>query len=382
LDAQQPTVVENPAPDPGSPSFRISAQPILSYGGLNNDPRYELLGTYAAHFANGRLLVVPHAVAGGGASHEVRIIDAAGRFVRSIGREGQGPGEFTWISQMAVLQNGSLALLDVGQSRVTIMDTLGRVSATLPFSDRATCCFSDGSYVQHPNPSSARSAPGPAQSTLPLVFISATPATAVRAPMLVVQWSDTSMRIGPFRVTMASGRTTNSYSSPRVPFGRTGMLAVTGTHIIHSIADRYEYQVWSKGGQLVRTVRAALAPTPVTRTDIAEARASLMRVARTPEMQRAFTTALDGLRYPATMPAFGAILAEANGTVWLRNYSRETPPDYWWARFDSSGRLLGTLRQPVGRGVHRFVGDHVILTERDTTTETLILHVHRIEPLR
>jgi 6-bladed beta-propeller len=53
-------------------------------------------------------------------NHRVLVFDRGGRFIRAIGKKGDGPGEFQIPRGLAVLANGDLAVLDVGHSNVSI----------------------------------------------------------------------------------------------------------------------------------------------------------------------------------------------------------------------------------------------------------------------
>ncbi|HST62781.1 MAG TPA: hypothetical protein VLK84_29010, partial [Longimicrobium sp.] len=58
--------------------------------------------------------------------HRIDVFDAQGRRVRTMGREGRGPGEFThpeWIG----LRGDTLRVWDMVQARLTLFDTAGRV---------------------------------------------------------------------------------------------------------------------------------------------------------------------------------------------------------------------------------------------------------------
>jgi len=56
----------------------------------------------------------------------IKVYDAEGRFLRTVGRQGQGPGEFGTPSFFELLSGGRICLLDGGQHRVTIMTTEGQ----------------------------------------------------------------------------------------------------------------------------------------------------------------------------------------------------------------------------------------------------------------
>jgi hypothetical protein len=64
-------------------------------------------------------------------SANVRQFDASGRFVRSIGGRGSGPGEFSLVTEIG-LDGDTLWFVDSRQRRHTILDSLGKVRGTTP----------------------------------------------------------------------------------------------------------------------------------------------------------------------------------------------------------------------------------------------------------
>ena len=384
LAGQAPSVVNNPSPTPNAPTLRVSASPLMRIGGLNDDERYEILGVNAASMtADGQLVVVPRTSGSAFTAYFIRFFDTGGRLVRQLGGSGQGPGEFEGISTLVVLPNKTIIANDQRLDRVTSVDSTGRVLATTPFNGSAACCFADGSFITYESPSVMRPAAGASAASgrprVPLQLVNQGQSiTATTAPIVTVEWGDTTLRIGPFERVMA-GRSAISFNTPPKPFGRSAFIGVSANTIVYGINERFGYQVFSQEGRLMRTVQADLPPVPITRAEVAAARASLMQVASTPEMQRAFAAALDRVDFAATMPAFSDMRVEQDGTVWLRNYTRASPAQYWWARFDSTGRLDGTLAIPANRSLVSFARGHVILSQRDTTTDAVFLYVHRIE---
>ena len=70
-------------------TWTISREPVVSIGMLSDDSLYELNRAESAiRMSNGDILVANRG------SFQLRWYDARGRFVRSFGRRGQGPGEF------------------------------------------------------------------------------------------------------------------------------------------------------------------------------------------------------------------------------------------------------------------------------------------------
>ena len=54
------------------------------------------------------------------ANYEVRKFDRNGAFLMSLGRRGAGPGEFTSVSGVAVLEDGRVAVVDSEERRVSL----------------------------------------------------------------------------------------------------------------------------------------------------------------------------------------------------------------------------------------------------------------------
>ena len=85
----------------------------------------------------------------------LRQFDADGRFVRWIGRQGEGPGEFRSIAGVSVLPEGRPAVWDRSSSRITVYDADGDHDTTLPirgvnppypFVDRSFLTDATGNY--------------------------------------------------------------------------------------------------------------------------------------------------------------------------------------------------------------------------------------------
>jgi hypothetical protein len=383
---RQAPVVNNPAPRPDAPSFVLSATPVVTIGGLNDDERYELLGVGDVELtSSGQIALAPYARPRIARSTEVRIFDMSGRFVRRFGREGQGPGEYQSVGSITALPGDSLLILDQSNRRITLVDGGGNVAGTTTVPGSGACCFADGSFlVWTTSPRRGMSASGPRERPAVAYSVASVRAPAVPPREIVtLRGNDPTLSIGPFQ-RVIGGRATTSFNTPPFPFGRTAYVAVAASTIVYGNGDRYEYEVYSPDGTLVRTVRAAAPPVPVTREHIARRRESLMGVAVTPEMKAGFERTLDQITFPTTMPAYGGIEVEPQGTVWVRSYDvpDDTSSVVSWARFDPSGRLLGTLRIPPGMGTaRRFTRGYAILVRYDRETETTTVRMHRIEPI-
>lgn len=66
------------------------------------------------------------------ALHEIKVFDRSGAFLRVIGREGEGPGEFRRIRNLVIGPRDSLYVLDGGTSRLTVFSSHHEMARTAP----------------------------------------------------------------------------------------------------------------------------------------------------------------------------------------------------------------------------------------------------------
>jgi hypothetical protein len=377
---QTAPIIRNPAPDPDAPAFRISERPVFQVGGLNNDPNYELIWwpSDVEVTASGEFLVAP--ADGRTAPLGVRVFGSDGRYKRTIGRRGQGPGEFASVRRLLTLPGDSLAVFDATKQRVSIFDAMGNPGRTITnvsvFGGISAsgfplghCCFSDWTYLaaarQEMRPRSEQQRP---RDTIPWMIAQAG-STAPGREILRLEDGDPIVSVG------RSERGANL--GLQVPFSRSASVEITDTEIVYGMPDTYEYRVYSRTGALNRIVRADVRPVPVTSAIVAQVRAR-GAVGATDESAPLYMAAYQRVTFPATQPAYFGLLTERDGAVWVRGFEYPITRQ-WWARFDRTGRLLGTLLIPPNRNVLRFTRGHVVLTHRDSNEGTTTVYVHRIE---
>jgi hypothetical protein len=116
---------EADAVEPGV--FAIDTTPVLTLGVSDGNARLMFnLVQSARRQADGTLLVAD------GGSLEVRWYDADGEPVRAVGRRGEGPGEFGGPLSLLPWPGDTVAVLDHGQRRLTLLGAAGEVVRTHP----------------------------------------------------------------------------------------------------------------------------------------------------------------------------------------------------------------------------------------------------------
>jgi hypothetical protein len=104
------------------PEWYISEEPVLQIGVLDGQDEYMFAGLlYAVGLSTGEVVVAD------GGSREIRYFDSNGLAVRSVGRAGRGPGEFSVISGLLRIRGDTLLVRDETGGRITWLDSSGGV---------------------------------------------------------------------------------------------------------------------------------------------------------------------------------------------------------------------------------------------------------------
>jgi hypothetical protein len=108
----------------------LTGQPVSIYTvGKEEGEAYELFGSVGSvgFDAQDNLFVLDRG------NHRITVFDARGRYVRTIGRRGEGPGEFTAPVAMSVADDGSIVVADLARASLSVFDAAGNYrSVALP----------------------------------------------------------------------------------------------------------------------------------------------------------------------------------------------------------------------------------------------------------
>jgi hypothetical protein len=111
---------------PSCQTCRINVMPVAQIGGPNL-PDLLLPSSQAAIDSKNRFFVGPTARRG-----SVSVFDSTGRFLRSIGRNGRGPGEIGDVFRIVVLPGDTLLIADSGNGRIHFFTAEGIFVRSLP----------------------------------------------------------------------------------------------------------------------------------------------------------------------------------------------------------------------------------------------------------
>lgn len=287
---------------------------------------------------------------------EIRLFSPKGAHVRTLGREGDGPGEFRWLGQVAVLPGDSLWAYDFGQGRVTVFDPDGVVARTATLD--------------------AGSAPRPvfplASGTL---VASAFDHTGFREklglhrmPSPIVRMNADGGIVDTLTTIPGWESVVHSRGDAWAVWAKKAHLAVHGDEVYLGSADEMEYQVRSSDGRLQRLVRVPGYDLTLSPAEIEAENATYM-----PDPSAASSRVreiMDRQPMRTRRPAYSAMIVDTEGYVWLKLYQghHERPEPTEWLLFDTTGRWLGSIGLPPQFDVFR-IGPDWILGKREDELE-------------
>jgi predicted acylesterase/phospholipase RssA len=115
-------IVVNHADTAFLPLWTVDTVPVFRAGHHLDDMHHQFVQIEDARLlSNGRVVVSDVR------THELRLFDSDGGFLRLLGRSGEGPGEFRGIRDLAVLPGDSIMAWDMISARLTFFDPDGEL---------------------------------------------------------------------------------------------------------------------------------------------------------------------------------------------------------------------------------------------------------------
>jgi len=273
----------------------------------------------------------------------VRVFAPDGGLLRTIGRHGDGPGEFTAATLVAVLPGDSVWVFDGGLNRVTVFEPGGR---------RAAYTVQVG---RGPGVSPSRVARVRGGRMLAAVFESAydfnrPQREGIRGGLDVVRLLNADGSLRGDSVLLLRERESLVYRNPVAvganPFGRESFLAPAGhDRLVTAWSDSLQFEVWTVDGRHLETIRPRWAPPrrPITAAE-----------------RDSVVAALSGGGFPAasvrralaahgatTWPLLREVLVDDRDRIWAAVTGARGGPVHWTA-FDRRGRRVAVVDLPPG----------------------------------
>jgi hypothetical protein len=294
----------------------------------------------ASRLSDGRVAVLNRSTA------EVRLYDANGRFLRSLGRSGDGPGEFRNPHRLWVRNADTIVVADYPPWRVSAYTPEAEYAGTVRFTPVYvnppvhSAVFPDGSYLAAAECCYELETAGFPQRRL---FVTHHDSDGTTIDTFAILPSRRVGRIGPPQFRLAA----SPLFEPRAVATAWGEWVLLGT------TAQPELRVLDRSGKLVRIVRWNGAVKEVSRDDLLAYRDSILDAARMQDD----TLIAEWLTNPERpvareLPAFVRVLVARTGELWIQEYSRGSHARARWLVFDVRGEFQCTVFIP--KALHIF----------------------------
>jgi hypothetical protein len=294
-------------------------------------------------------------------THDVRLFDSRGRFLRSWGRQGGGPGEFQFIFSpggMYVVRD-SIWILDSALQRVTVFSTAGEYGRAISLSQFGvgrvflSGIFADGSFLLRGSQSRMPASRGWHDTTVDVVRADGSGS----APLGTFYWTTQYMARQPGDVEA------------------WGSLAPPGT--VHAVVVSSPDAFWyADGRQPVvekrRLTDGMVVATVSVRSDAPDLDLDAIHTAQRdwleqqhPAWQARIRRTVEEMEPPPQLPR-GAydMLIDDEEAVWYTGYTIEADSVRLWYRHDADG-TVSTVRLPYGFRLHSVAGGILAGAEQD-----------------
>jgi hypothetical protein len=265
----------------------------------------------------------------------IRMYDAAGKFLRNIGRMGSGPGEYRSGAGIAIAKNGNLLMWDPGNARINVYSPAGEPAGTVPTLSGAsgTMLGRDLLTVDTAGVMSIytilvdRTRRGTGSGA---GWIRFNPDGSVK---------DTLRPPSPLQGLEAVAQGGGQFASRNVPFSPVMQSAISPLgYLVSGLTDRIAIDLHLPR-QLVSIRRDAAGP-PVTAAERDSARDKITSDLRKVQPNWSW----NGPAIPRTKPVYSDLLVDGEGRLWVQVGEGPRPPN------DTSTWRRGDIFFAEGRG--------------------------------
>ena len=240
----------------------------------------------------------------------IRQYDDRGKYIRTLGRSGAGPGEYRSPSGLATMRDGRLLLWDTGNWRINVYSadgtTLTQWQTPSGSSGSSTAQFSRALLVDTAGVVITRKTIFSRDfNNRPTVWVRFRPDGSLIDTILAPP--------GPREVPGLSVTRGNASMSIPLPFSprRVVVMSPLG-YMVTGFPDRFAFELHQPGGSIV-SVRRDVKPEPVSRAERTESRREIEERMRGTDP----TWSWNGPDIPDTKPLYSDIQVGLDGRIWI-----------------------------------------------------------------
>ena len=339
------TIVENPRVAAPRVAFTVSATPTVEVTGRNDVLEYLFSPNVSAvaRLSDGRVVV------GDQWSFNVRVFDAKGKYQRTFGSMGSGPGQLAPITRIFILPADTIAVVD------------GRINLFTP----------DGRFIRVESMGAQGMTPIGRLTNGDWVTRRGTGTDSVRVFRVAraaagASAADTGIRLAVYDPRDRTLGRSGAYvmnalgSTPFLPFV---MIAGLPNGFLMGDGKTFEILDYSANGKLRRIIRRDV---DQTLTEAMKARYKEGELSgKWGEAKDAAEQRVRGAVYPPKIPAFQRLLTDPTGRIWAQHHIITPLEPLQWSVFDPSGKMLGVVTVPLGFRVFEVGSDYMLGRLRD-----------------
>jgi len=331
--------------------WAVSTKPILDIPGVDASGTeiFQNLGG-AVRLSNGNIVVADKG------STSIRLIDSKGKLIKSVGRQGSGPGEYRIIAAGSPCADS----LIVWAVETTVMVGESGAAARqfkLPADNPRMApmfnvsCARNGNFVYVTQPLARAATPQGLMSMKSAVL------TTDRQGKILAQVDSI-----PSGLWMAVGG-----GGFPVPLGPITTAVAVGDHIAVGVSDSARIWIIAPDGKR-STITVPFTPRPPTDQEMSDAIDAVADMAPVPLRPRLLPE-LKKAQKPATLPAYFGLFADPDGVLWVQ----QTPPgakrtDFLAMSLD--GKILARTIIPMTVKVLDIGRDYILASYDDANDET------------
>lgn len=346
----------------------VDAEPEVVIGSASGNDAQQLYQVRGATVLPGGQIAILNS-----GTSEVRFYDETGAHLKTVGREGTGPGEFGWPSWIGRLGD-TLAVLDVSQGvgRITYLNFQGDLIGTEPLRSLGTAgsrperMLPDGTLLQMLEDGRYPTTSGP-----------------FRREQRLVRWHNGAEEADTVATLQGSDIFWDAEGDGMIwypPFGRVTSIAIGADRVFVGDGERFVIDAYDFEGRHRLRVRAAVHRPPITDELVSrwtEEETSGEWYRQRPGGPAAVRRFYESMPRLEAVPAYTDIEVDPSGRIWAQRYEMPGDPRNLWIVLDADGRWLGQVALPGGLDPLEFGRDYVLGL---VTDELDVEHVqfHRI----
>lgn len=244
----------------------------------------------------------------------IKVFDPQGKYMKSIGRKGSGPGEFESIGNMIFLPDGRLLVTDYQQRRTSFFSPDGQFLSCFPWKK----FFSLALLANDTSCTVTES-----------VYSGETRDLWVKK----IDFSGEELQaIGKFTPaqfkTVSQGEITFGVSVPWTPAS-----VFAGDYrrqwLYHCLNDKYVIEVYDGQGKLFRKIDRPYEPVPVTAQDVQEVKS---RYAERPGSP--YAKLVDQMEFPKVKTVTDRLAVDSDGNLWVRTNEEKKEAEKTFRGYD------------------------------------------------